>query len=51
MNATLRFVESNAESPVLVVTAEYLDGSYSMQDRLLQIQLSEINVEVLKKIQ
>lgn len=51
MNATLRFVESNAESPVLVVTAEYLDGSYSMQDRLLQVRLSEINVEVLKKIQ
>lgn len=51
MDAVVRKTESDPCTGFVFMTAEFLDGCYSLQDRLLQIQMQSMDSAALGKIQ
>lgn len=51
INAVLRRMEQVGKSPVVVMTAEQLDGEYSAQDRMLQLHVKNVNSTAINNIE
>ena len=44
-------MEQVGKSPVVVMTAEQLDGEYSAQDRMLQLHVKNVNSTAINNIE
>ena len=51
MDETMREIESDPKTAVLIMTSERLEGGYSMQDRMLQIELECVDDKALNAIE
>jgi len=51
MDAVVREIENNPQTSIVFMSSEYLDGSFSLQDRLVQIEMPKIELSKLNHIQ
>lgn len=51
IDAAVRFIETDPYSACTIITSEFLGGCYSMQDRILQVQVQDTNLNILSDIQ
>ena len=51
MDSVIRSMESKKNSSMVIMTSEFLEGSYSLQDRMLQVEMQEVDLEKLKQLQ
>lgn len=51
IDSSVRYVENHEHSAVLFITSEFLDGTESLQNRILQIETKNVNLQILSQIQ
>lgn len=51
IDAAVRFIETDPYSACMIITSEFLGGCYSMQDRILQVQVQDTDLDILSRIQ
>lgn len=51
MDSVTRFIESNPKTALVIMTSEFLEGCFSFQDRVLQIEMTKTSLEHLSNIQ
>lgn len=51
MDAVARQMESNNRTSLVIMTSEFLDGCYSLQDRMIQLEIQSVSLELLSKLQ
>lgn len=51
MDAVARQMGGNAQTALVILTSEYIDGCYSLQDRMLQLEMQPVDLKLLSKLQ
>lgn len=51
VNAVARYVECDHHTAIPVLTSEYIDGEYSLQDRMIQVEVEQVDKKLLTKLQ
>lgn len=51
MDAVARLMGNNYRTAFVIMTSEFLDGCYSLQDRMLQLEVQKVDLELLTELQ
>jgi len=51
MDVVARQMENDGRTALVVMTSEFLDGCFSLQDRMLQLEMQPVDLKLLSKLQ